>query len=121
MGGFSAFQDWITVSGRNSTDVVVQSELDWLDAEPYSDISIMCHVSKFSSGTIIAVQTSPAEDDSLFQTMVTFSPSSTGITEQIVRYATASVPLARLIRWRATGASTGWSITFRLFVILKRE
>lgn len=121
MGGFSAFQDWITVSGRNSSDTVIQSESDWLDAESYSDVAVMCQVTKFSTGVTIAVQTAPAEDDSLFQTMATFAPTNAGITEQVVRYATASVPLARLIRWKAVGASSAWSVTFRLLVILKSE
>jgi hypothetical protein len=48
--------------------------------------------------------------------MHTFTGLTTGLqTLGIVRWASASVPLARFVRWKLT-ASSAWNVTFRLWI-----
>lgn len=64
------------------------------------------------------LETSPTRDDVLFQNMdaATFVPS-VGVTTKIYRYSSATVPLARFVRWKITGSATApWSVTFRIWL-----
>lgn len=112
-------QDWTSVQGNSSSDSVTQSADTWLDLSPYSDVVFFFDRKDFSgSGLTIRFQTSPTTDDSLFQDMATVSVSATGVTQTIVRFADASVPLARWVRWKVD-ASAAWRLTFRVWTTVR--
>lgn len=121
MGTAVIMQDWITLKGAASTDEIFQPSVDWVDAELFSDVTVLLDVKDMTSGMGIEVQTSPAMDERLFQVMTSFAPSGTGITQSIVRFSSASVPLARYIRWRLRHPVGAWRITFRIVLLLKSE
>lgn len=121
MGTVVVLQDWIGLRGASSTDEIIQPFVDWVDAELYSDVTVLLDISAMTSGMGIEIQTSPASDERLFQVMTSFAPSGPGASQSIVRYSTASVPLARFVRWRLRHPVSSWNITFRVVLVLKTE
>ncbi|NUN16391.1 MAG: hypothetical protein HUU55_22410 [Myxococcales bacterium] len=121
MGTSVIMQDWITLKGAASTDEIFQPSTDWMDAELYSEVTVLLEVKDMTSGMGIEIQTSPALDERLFQVMTSFAPSGSGISQSIVRFSTASVPLARYVRWRLRHPVGAWRITFRIVLLLKTE
>lgn len=109
-------QDWTTVNGAAS-GTVKQGEDRYLDLAGYQDVALYLDVGTSSpTGLTVAVETSPLKEDGHFQAMYTFSSLTTGLQALgIVRWASASVPLARFVRWKIT-ASTAWNVTFRLWI-----
>lgn len=112
-------QDWTSIQGNSSSDSVTQSADAWLDLQPFTDAIFYIERKDFSgTGLTVHYQTSPTSDDSLFQDMATVSISATGLTQTIVLFATASVPLARWVRWKVD-ASAAWRITFRVWMVVR--
>jgi len=125
-------QDWITVRGQNSSatyaTTIVQSENDWLDLSPFQDLFVWVMVAEISYGSggsvALYLDTSPTEDESLFQSMTSgaaFSPIVVSATPQVIKLPmlSANVPLARFLRWRLVAAGTAsnaWDLTFRIVV-----
>ena len=114
-----ALTDWITVRGSNNT--VTQSESEWLDLTQYEDLTFWIDVKEVTGTVTLNVQTSPTKDESFFTTISnnttlavgTLTPSS-GQGKCLM--ASASVPVARYVRWSITSASTPFDATFRIFV-----
>lgn len=121
MGATIMLQDWIALRGASSSDDIFQTASEWVDAEDYSDVTVLLEVSELTSGMGVEIQTSPAVDERLFQVMTSFAPSGTGTSQSIVRFATASVPLARFVRWRLRHPVGSWVFTFRILLLLKTE
>lgn len=119
MGTSVLMQDWITLQGNSSADAVVQPGSEWIDAQDFVDYTILLDVREATSNLRVEIETSPIEDESMFTGSTSFVPTSMGVYQQVVRFATATVPLARYLRWRVHHASSSWKITFRLFLILK--
>lgn len=54
----------------------------------------------------------------LLMTGAFFVPTGTGLQTPIyVKYASAALPVARFVRWRASGTAAGWSATFRAWLV----
>jgi len=125
--------DWTTVRGQSASPAsqVTQDETGWLDLEQYSDIVIYLDVREVSPGGASAVtfyfETAPSKDDprdtngnpTFFQALASSALVSASSTTIVLRalMLTASVPLARYVRWRVVGpASALWDATFRAIV-----
>jgi hypothetical protein len=108
-------QNWTTIqlAGAGS---IVQTDTGWLDLERFTDIAGYV-TTKEASGVRpeLHLETAPARDDDLFQPMVTISLVPTSQVTAIVRYESASVPLARWVRWRVS-ASAAAVVTFRVWL-----
>lgn len=117
-------QDWITITGATTTPIV-QSEQGWLEMGPYQDIVAWLDVRAQSGGSVptLLLETAPAMDDVLFVPMtgstnmdVTAYPTPPKVIQILM--GTATVPIARFLRWKVTGSPSNnkWDVTFRLLV-----
>ena len=111
--------DWITVRGSNNT--VTQSESEWLDLTQYEDVFFWIDCKEFTGATVtMKLQTSPTKDESFFadiysQTLAVgiVNPASTGGK---CLMSSASIPIARYLRWSVVSASAPFDATFRIFI-----
>lgn len=113
-------EDWLTVRGPGS-DTITQDEGRWLDLEAFQDAVLYLECRNSTSGggaPTITFQTSPAKDESLFQSCATASLTASSTPQVVpVLLASAATPLARFLRWQIAGAVGGtWDATFRLIV-----
>lgn len=112
-------QDWISIQGNSSSDSVIQSADTWKDLSLYTDVVFYLERKDYSGSTLtLHYQTSPTQDDSLFQDMDTVSISATGLTQTVVRFASATTPLARWVRWKVDAAAA-WRLTFRVWMVVR--
>lgn len=117
-------QDRVTLLMKQVTTADVQAESAWLDLQGYQDLVCWTEVTERTSGTTASLalnfETSPTLDDAQFRTMIavnllTFSVGT--VTANRVLAWTASVPLARYVRWRVTkDTNEDVRFTFRLYV-----
>lgn len=109
-------QDWITIRGGAAGEVT-QAEDMYADLSPYGDVVAFMEVSDFTAGTIGYHETSPTKDNQFFSPMhATAIAPAVGVTTYIYRYSTATLPLARWVRWRFSHPTTAWTITFRIWL-----
>lgn len=114
-----ALCDWMTVRGSNNT--VTQSESEWLDLTQYEDVTFWIDCKEFTGTTVtLNIQTSPTKDESFFTNIYSqalavgvVNPGSTGGK---CLMASASVPVARYVRWQLTSTSAPFDATFRIFI-----
>jgi len=112
-------QDWTTIRGSSAVLTMTQEEPGWLDLSPYQDVVFWLDVKEALNSPTITFQTSPSKDDYLFAAVAAgqVMPAA-GATAPVVVSAlmyTASVPLARYLRWQIT-SSGAWDATFRVLV-----
>lgn len=119
MGSIVTLQDWTTLQGLSSSDVVIQSPDGWVNASTHTDAIIYSEVRDYAGGARLFVQTSPTADESLWDAMVSLSIGATGLTTSIVRFSSASVPLSRLVRWKVDATAANWRLVFRITMALK--
>ena len=122
-------QDWVTVRGAAGATVtrVVQSELAWADLAAYRDVVAWLEVREWSADAGVAVQlqyqTAVARDEGLFVSLASVN-LAVGVTVTPILAATATVPLARFMRWSlapVTPSTTNpWDATFRILVAANR-
>lgn len=112
------FVPWSTFSG-SSTSTLSQSQREWLDVSDYADGIYWIEVKDISgTGLQLDLQTSSTEDDADFSNFL--GPVTTvSSTMLVTRFATATTPMMRYVRWRLSGASASWAITFRVYATLK--
>lgn len=117
-------QDWITISSATNGDIILQTERDWLDMSPYQDVVAWLDVREASgsggSYPLLALETAPIKDQNLFKEMnataTEMVPSATSATVIQSLMGSAAVPVAQWLRWKITGRTTPWYVTFRLFI-----
>lgn len=117
-------QDWTVVSGQDYEMVVTMPSERWADLGGYVDVMFFTEISSYSDGYggVIALQTSPTRDESLFKTMATVTFQQSPPAVSIVRFASASVPLSRWVRWQvsAPSATTNrWDVAFRVWMTVR--
>jgi hypothetical protein len=108
-------QDWLLLQG-NTNSTITQSEDEWLDLFDYQDVTFYLLVNQASATTTIAYQTSPDKTDAVFANMVspiTLAASATPVVTQVLMLS-ATVPLARYVRWQVIGGVNAWSASFRV-------
>lgn len=109
-------QDWITIRGIDDKEVV-QSEDTYADLGPYGDVVAFVEVSDITASTELYLETSPTKDNALFKAMHSSALSpSVGVTTHIFRYSSATIPLARWVRFRLVNTSSAWTVTFRIWL-----
>ena len=114
MGYCALLQEWNTVGVASGT--TTQTERGWLDLADYQDVIFSTTCANVTVGvpTTLNFQTAPTVDNDLFLTMGSFLLAP-GQTQTLIRYQTATTPLARYVRWQLTaGAAT--TVTFRIFL-----
>jgi hypothetical protein len=102
-------QDWTTVRGVGNTTTITQSEADWLDLEPYSDVVIWVEVAEATGTPYVLFDTAPVAIEALFQT-IDFVPgiaSATPVIRKVFANVVQGFPLARFLRWRVLSQSAG--------------
>lgn len=126
-------QDWITIRGQSGTQgqTITQSQQDWLDLSPFQDVFFWVIVTETtptgaSNGLNLIFETSPTDDEALFQSLLgggaTPTPAISNIqaspTPTIIKLPmlSATVPLARYLRWKLTGPASTWDVTMRIVV-----
>lgn len=118
--------DWRTIQG-SGTSPFVQDRAEWLDLARWGDITLWLEVRALANpgaGSVeLTYETSPANDESLFQAMAS-APASVTTSPAITQVRLAdnpATPLARFVRWRLQGTAAGnWSVTFRIFAMANR-
>jgi hypothetical protein len=119
MGAVVVLQDLITIQGLATTDIVIQSPDKWVDASKWSDVILYSQVYDYAGSARLFLQTSPTADEALFETMASIAVASTGTTTSIIRFASASVPLSRYVRWMADATAANWRVVFRIIAVFK--
>jgi hypothetical protein len=112
-------QDYTTIRGI-SGGTVIQNESGWLDLSAYEDLVVWTDIRETSGGTItLDFMTSPTKDESLFTNMIssiTFGTGVASIRQDKILMSSATVPVARYVRWRLLGPAAAWDVTFRVYV-----
>lgn len=121
MGAFAVVQDWITLQGLNATDEVVQPQESYVDALRHPDVITYIQVRDYAGTARILIQTCPSLDEGLWSTMVSYTPTSTGTQTDIIRFASASDPLSRYVRWKVDASSANWKVVFRILAVFKSD
>jgi hypothetical protein len=112
--------DWNTVRGSNNT--VTQSESEWLDLTQYEDLTFWIDVKEVTGAAVtLNIQTSPTKDESLFTNISSNATLAAGIINPSnatgkCLMSSASIPVARYVRWQLTSANEPFDATFRIFV-----
>lgn len=113
--------DWITVRGNNNT--INQSESEWLDLTQYEDLTFWIDVKEVTGAAVtLNIQTSPTKDESLFASISSNATLAAGIinpgTGAVGKclMSTATIPVARYVRWQLTSANNPFDATFRIFI-----
>ena len=120
MGAIVQLTDWITLRGASSADVVIQSVRDWVDAQGYADAVFYLAVRDYSGSPTVHYQTSPTEDEVFWDDMATEAVTSTTSQLAKVLFSSASVPLARFVRYKVT-ATGAWTLTFKIGIAFKNS
>ncbi len=107
-------QDWTTLK-TGTTISVTQGADDYADLVAYQDINVFLEVAEVTTAQV-SYQTSPTKDDNLSINMAAALAPSVGVSNTPLRYATATMPLARYFRWKwAPSGAAGMSVTFRIW------
>ena len=112
-------QDWTTIRGASTVSTVTQQETNYLDLAAFQDVAFWLDVKEVFGTVTLTLQTAPAEDDSLFTALLPAIGLVTTTTPMIkvALMSTATVPLARFVRWQLTGSGgSGWDTTMRILV-----
>lgn len=111
----------------SAADSVAQSELLWLDVDDYRDAIFWLECKSVVLGgagaVVLAYQTSPTKDESLFSSMSIFplGATSSPFIIKVLEAQDPSVPLSKWLRWRLSVSGTpssAWGATFRIFCAL---
>jgi hypothetical protein len=110
--------------------IITQPESGWLDLSGFQDVVAFLDVREVlaqtsgGSGVSFSYQTAPTPDDSLFTqsgTSGTVSGATLVVTQMLKD--TATVPLARWLRWQIApvgGTGGPWDVTFRIWIAASR-
>ena len=116
-------QDWLTLKCQSTVTSFTQEASKWLDVSAFKDIVLWLEVRGVTSGGAssftLNYETSPSVDEALFTAInAPIALAVGGPTVTKVLTSSASVPIARYVRWKInqTGATGSWDVTFRVFV-----
>ncbi len=93
-------EDWISIQAEPDV-IVVQDSSKWLDLQHFQDVEFFVRTGRVtdSDEALLRLQTAPFPEHAMFRTMVEFSLESHSTFQATVRFATATVPLSRFVRW----------------------
>jgi hypothetical protein len=110
-------QEWITIRGGVTT--VTQGEDGWLDLTAYQDLVFWVDCREVTGTTPqISFQTSPTKDESLFTNVIAAANLAASASPVVSKalLASATVPIARYLRWQIVGPAGTWDATFRVLI-----
>ncbi len=113
-------QDWITVRGASGINIT-QSESEWLDLTQYEDLTLWIDCKEITGTTVtINIETSPTKDDTLFSAMYAATLTTTLVSPSTaaakILMSSATVPVARYVRWKLVAPAAAYDATFRVFI-----
>ena len=117
MAGTFELSPWRSYSGAGG-QTVAQSQREWVDAGDYADGMFWIDVKSISNASL-SIETAPSDEDSYFEPLDA-AITTAGTHLLVSRFADATTPIMRYVRWKITGASA-WSITFRCYGVLKNS
>jgi hypothetical protein len=109
-------QKWTTLFGGAGKSVAAPMNAI-VDLELYRDVVMFVEVADVSASTTLFYDTAPTCDEKFFSGMTSLT-ATVGVTATPIRYDTATIPLARYLRWRWQ-ASAAWHATFRIWASAK--
>jgi len=101
------FQRWITLSGDDSGDEVIQEHPGWLDTHGFKRMVLSAQVLALTNATL-TVETADTRAGP-WTTAVTVA--ATGVT-YIQAEAGAAAKLERCVRWKLVSTNTTWQACF---------
>jgi hypothetical protein len=114
MGERTFYQRWVTLSGSNASDQVIQEHADWLDGVDKKVVVLSAQVQARTNCTL-TIETADAQCGP-WATSATVN--ATGVTF-IQADENATNPLQRYLRWKVAASDVNWEICFWLAVELK--
>jgi hypothetical protein len=114
--------DWTSLSGVAGEDLV-QSPSEWKEVGSHASGIFWIETRAENTGAPrMHIETSAVPEERFFSDVVApvgvTQPSS---TFRVARFATDTTPLLRYVRWRAAGSAVSdWTVTFRIFAVLKQ-
>jgi len=113
-------QEWTTIRGASGINVT-QSESEWLDLTQYEDLTLWIDCKELTGTTVtLNIETSPTKDDSLFAAMYAATLTTTLISPSTaaakILMSSATVPVARYVRWKLVAPAAAYDATFRIFI-----
>ena len=108
------YQRWVTLSGDNSSDYIIQEFSRWLDTSGYRRLIVSARVETKTNATL-TLETADAEVGP-WTTGTTIN--ATGVT-YLEADSGAAAPLERFVRWKVAASNTNWEICFWIAVELK--
>lgn len=117
-----AIQDWTSPTVNSGLGTLTQAEPDWMSFQAYQDIIFYTEVKACNKGgaddVVLAFQTSPSKDESMFKDMAVLSLDIVGTTaiNKVILSANPDVLLARWVRWqlRVVTPVSDYGATFRV-------
>ncbi len=108
-------QDYATIRGTTGT-AITQNESGWLDLTPYQDLVFWIDTRELTATVTCRLQTSPTKDEAMFLDIITSFALAVTVTQKPALLGTATVPIARYLRWVLIGSATPWDATLRIYV-----
>lgn len=116
-------QDWRSLKCASTVSSFAQESSKWVDASAFKDVVFWLEVRAVTSGGASSFtptyETAPSADETLFSALSSpIALAVGGPTVTKVLLSTASIPVARYVRWKIsqTGATGSWDVTFRVFM-----
>lgn len=119
MAGVIELAPWTSMSAGASNDIT-QPLREWADALSYADGVFWIDVKSKSGAPTLHIQTAAVAEDGYFQDFVD-PVSAEGIAMKITRFASATTPMMRYLRWKIEAGASSWSLTFRVMAALKNR
>ena len=112
-------QGWTHVEGTAGNGII-QGEEGRLDLSGFTDVVLYLSTKACGNRTAFDYQTAPSKDDDLFVSILPappgpVTPGPDGQDVQVIRFATATQPLARWLRWKLEDEDD-YAATFRIWV-----
>lgn len=118
MGGIVELAPWTTLSGSSSASIT-QAQREWVDVSDYADGAFWIDVKDITGSVRIYVDTAVTDEEEYFTPLFSYV-TSTGTTLRLTRFADATTPMLRYVRWRLSSGVT-WSVTFRITCVTKNQ
>ena len=112
-------QDWITLNGSAASDSVTQSFRGWMRTEDFSDVVFSLQCKDANVTVTLDYQTSAVEDEPFQVAMESVSFKGATNIQTAIKYASAGTPMASLVRYKVSSATSNWRVAFRLAITLK--
>ncbi|GMV40505.1 MAG: hypothetical protein AMXMBFR64_22210 [Myxococcales bacterium] len=117
MRGVIELAPWTNLSGGASQDFI-QPQREWPDIGSFADGTIFVDIKDRGGAPTLHLQTAIVEEDAYFVDF-TGGIATTGTTLLVSRFATATTPMMRYLRWKVEAGASAWNLTFRILAVLK--